>query len=74
MQLLFSSEETGADNIFSVTSYTQSDPDDDTTRVTTKEFEEGVEGGQKTIKEGRDAVIWMGEKDSGIKLTNSTRA
>ncbi len=69
MKLLFSSDETGLENAFSVTSYTQSDPNDDTTRVTTSEFEVGQ---QNTVKEARDAIIWLGDYNSGIELTNSS--
>ncbi|MCF7362838.1 flagellar filament capping protein FliD [Vibrio diazotrophicus] len=62
MKLLFSSEETGVANQFTVTA----------SHADTGELDAFTTANQKVIKEGRDAIIWMGDYGSGIELTNSS--
>lgn len=59
MKLLFSSEETGADNKFTIT-------------ATGEPEIENAFSAQNTIKDGRDAVIWLGDQGSGVRLENSS--
>ncbi len=61
IKLLFSSEETGAENQFEVRANTGSYLDSEMTAAN-----------DNPIKEGRDAVIWMGDYGSGVQLTNSS--
>ncbi len=60
MKLLFSSEETGEANAFTLTA-TSNDA----------EIQNSFDA-QNTVKEARDAIIWLGEQGSGIMLTNSS--
>ncbi len=62
MKLLFSSEETGVANQFTVTA----------SHADSGELDAFTTANQKVIKEGRDAIIWMGDYGSGIELTNSS--
>ncbi len=60
MKLLFSSAETGEENNFTI-SASGSDYD-----------AEVATANDNPIKEGRDAIIWLGDYGSGVQLTNSS--
>ncbi len=62
MQLLFSSEETGAGNAFEITA--------NTTGADTSVVDAFTV--QNTVKEGRDAIIWLGDYGTGVELSNSS--
>ncbi len=61
MKLLFSAEDTGLENAFTITA-------SGTTDVGTG-FDVAE---QNIVKQARDAIIWMGDYGSGIELTNSS--
>ncbi len=63
MKLLFSADETGADNEFDITVTSSSDT------VVGDAF---AEGEKTVVKQARDAVIWLGDQNDGIRLTNSS--
>ncbi len=62
MKLLFSSEETGAENLFSITANTGD-----------AEIDQNIsDGNTSPIKSGQDAIIWLGDQGSGVQLTNAS--
>jgi len=61
MKLLFSSEETGVANSFDI------DIREDTATDLTTQFNQ-----QNTVKRAQDAIIWLGDYEDGIQLTNSS--
>ncbi len=62
MKLLFSAEETGAENQFSITANTGDSAIDQNVN----------DGNASPIKSAQDAIIWLGDQGSGVRLTNAS--
>ncbi|MEI8655968.1 MULTISPECIES: flagellar filament capping protein FliD [Vibrio] len=61
MKLMFSSEEAGAENTFEIVDVNSSNTE-----------MASAFNSNNVVKEGRDAIIWLGEQGSGIELRNSS--